>query len=126
MLHRVINSSNPGFRWTGARGIFVCRRWRDGDGERGGFECFLADLGPKPPGAHLDRIDKAGHFEPGNVRWTCERRAPPRPPRYKLTDHDIAEIRRLAGSMRPVDIAKRFGVTGSHVCNIVAGRTRRI
>ena len=33
------------------------------------FEQFFAELGQRPAGMTLDRIDSAGHYEPGNVRW---------------------------------------------------------
>jgi len=50
----------------GGRGITVCAEWQTVTG----FITWIeANLGPRPIGASLDRIDADGNYEPGNVRW---------------------------------------------------------
>ena len=50
------------------------------------YEQFLAELGPRPDGMSVDRIDPMGHYEPGNVRWaTVEQQAKNRNPRFTWT-----------------------------------------
>jgi len=63
MLTRCHNPRAPQWRKYGARGIAVCAAWR------GSFSAFLADMGEAPHGRSIDRVDGAGHYEPGNCRW---------------------------------------------------------
>lgn len=70
MRSRCENPNAVGFHAYGGRGVRVCEEWRLGDGTKSGFECFLADIGPRPTEKHsLDRINVDGNYEPGNCRW---------------------------------------------------------
>jgi hypothetical protein len=62
MMGRCYQPKTGNFKYYGGAGIRVCARWHD-------FLMFLVDVGPRPDGTSLDRIDGARGYEPGNVRW---------------------------------------------------------
>lgn len=67
MKARCYAKGNPSFKFYGGRGVTVCARWLEG-GTRG-FWHFVDDMGERPAGHTLDRVDPRGNYEPGNCRW---------------------------------------------------------
>jgi hypothetical protein len=66
MVKRCSNPNRREYVYYGGRGITVCEKWLGVDG----FDNFLSDVGERPKGRTLDRINNDGNYEPSNVRWS--------------------------------------------------------
>ena len=66
MNQRCNNPNNSNYKHYGKRGIKICERWQD-------FSNFLSDMGEKPEGHTLDRIDIDGDYTPENCKWSSYR-----------------------------------------------------
>lgn len=62
MFSRCNNEKSDSYRYYGARGIKVCDRWME-------FRNFIEDMGERPDGMSIDRINVDGNYEPSNCRW---------------------------------------------------------
>jgi hypothetical protein len=62
MRTRCNNSNFHAYPRYGGRGITICARWNS-------FENFFADMGERPKGMSLERVDNSGNYEPNNCVW---------------------------------------------------------
>ena len=99
------------------KGITVCDRWSD-------FSLFLQDMGERPLGTTLDRIDSGGNYELGNCRWADSTTQARNRDGVSLTYARAVEAaaQRLCGDSYS-KIAKDFGVSIRSIRSIVSGHS---
>ena len=66
MVARCSNPRRPDYQFYGGRGVTVCAEWRVS------FAAFLRDMGPRPDGCSIDRIDNSRGYAPDNCRWATK------------------------------------------------------
>lgn len=114
MIQRCHNPRNPRYPEWGGRGIFVCDRWRQS------FLWFLQDMGERPDGHSLDRINNDGPYAPENCRWvTAKDQARNRRTTRVSTEQASAILEMARQDWQPKAIADAVGVRYDDVIRTV-------
>lgn len=112
MRRRCLCPSHTQYHNYGGRGITICERWND-------FENFLADMGERPPGLSLERINNDGNYELSNCKWATQKEQCNNQRKRKLDKNDRALIKdlRIIGC-DGATVARQFNVSRNHIYHI--------
>lgn len=115
MRRRCLVKHDEHFPQYGARGIQICPEWSD-------FRVFLRDMGERPEGKSLERINTDGNYEPPNCIWATPKVQARNRRTTKLSALAASVIRErlLEGTKRSV-LADEFGVSRRLIGNIANG-----
>lgn len=112
---RCLNPKDDGFKDYGGRGIKVCDRWLS-------FENFYQDMGSRPPGHSIERVDVNGNYEPSNCVWLPIKHQARNTRATRFKQEEVDEIRkRLSAGEAAKKISEEYGVSAGHIRQIKRG-----
>ena len=124
MKQRCQNPNHKYYEYYGGRGIEVCERWQD-------FVNFFEDMGERPEGLTLDRINNNGNYEPGNCRWITRKeqvqnRRPLKPYIHKNQYLFIAMDSQgtMIASNNQLEFARQHGLNVGNINSCLNGRRK--
>lgn len=117
MRYRCVNKNCDAYYRYGKRGISVCKRWNDS------FQNFFDDMGKRPPGKELDRIDNNKGYSPRNCRWATAEQNIQNSSLAKLNRKKVLEIRKSKLSV--INLSKKYGVARGCIYNVLKRLTWR-
>lgn len=83
MVRRCTKPTDQAWKYYGQAGISVCDRWLNS------FENFYADMGKRPDGMSIDRINPFKGYSPENCRWADAKTQATNTKRNYLKEHEL-------------------------------------
>lgn len=114
MKQRCYNKKSTSYKMYGKLGVSVCDRWLNS------FESFLEDLGPRPMGYSLDRINCNGDYTPENCRWAPSKLQGRNKKSTKLDEQIAAEIRKNPDIID--EMANKYNTTSKYLKTVLEGK----